>query len=197
MSDQPKIACPVCGVLNPSIYRNCWKCKAVISNDAQRATGVQPNPEVVDSVSQSERDQQALIRAKATGVWGNVPDSLIEETAKDIVLTTSFQLASQTIEREIAIVTAEVVYGMNVFRDLFASVRDFVGGRSKAVQKTLRDARNTVLLELKKEALMVGGDAVIAIDLDYQEITGGGKNGMIMLVASGTAVKISQDTSPP
>ena len=75
-------------------------------------------------------------------------------------------------------------------KPLFAAFRDFFGGRSKAVQDTLRDARRTVLAELRKEALMVGADAVIAIDLDYQEISGGQKHGMLMLVASGTAVKV-------
>lgn len=141
-----------------------------------------------DKATQAEIDQKVLERAKTTGLWNNVPHELLAKAANDIVLTTSFQLAAADIEAEIAIVTAEVVYGMNVFRDLFAALRDVVGGRSQAVQKTLRDARNTVLIELKKEALMVGGDAVIAVDLDYQEIAGGGKS-MLMLAASGTAVK--------
>ncbi|MEC8210259.1 MAG: heavy metal-binding domain-containing protein [Pseudomonadota bacterium] len=60
------------------------------------------------------------------------------------------------------------------------------------MQNTLRDARRTALAELRREALFVGADAVIGVDLDYQEITGGGKNGMIMLVASGTAVSLKR-----
>ena len=62
--------------------------------------------------------------------------------------------------------------------------------RSAASQKVLRDARKTALAELRREALMVGADAVIAIDLDYQELSGGGKSGMLMIVASGTAVRL-------
>ena len=79
---------------------------------------------------------------------------------------------------------------MNIFRDFFAGIRDIFGGRSAATQTVLRDARKAALSELRREALMVGGDAVIAIDLDYQELSGGGKNGMLMIVASGTAIKL-------
>ena len=80
---------------------------------------------------------------------------------------------------------------MNVFRDFFAGMTDFFGGRSQASQKVLRDARNTCLYELKKEAYELGGDGIIGIDLDYSEISGKGK-GMLFLVASGTAVKLKK-----
>ena len=83
-------------------------------------------------------------------------------------------------------ITAECAFGMNIFKDLFAAVRDIVGGRSEAVQKTLRDSRKTVLYELKKEAHRVGANAVVGIDLDYMELSTGGS--MILMVASGTAV---------
>ena len=108
----------------------------------------------------------------------------------DVILTTSINIAGKEIEQEIEVITAECVYGMHVFKDLFAAFRDFFGGRSKAVQDTLRDARRTALTELRREALIVGADAVIAVDLDYQELSGGQKNGMLMLVASGTAVRL-------
>ena len=64
------------------------------------------------------------------------------------------------------------------------------GGQS--TQMVLRDARLTALKELRREALMVGADAVIAMDLDYQELSGGGKGGMLMIVASGTAVAVKK-----
>ena len=79
---------------------------------------------------------------------------------------------------------------MNIFKDLFAGVRDIVGGRSKAVQNTLRDSRRTALYKLKKEAYEVGANAVVGVDLDYIELSGG--TGMIILVASGTAVIIEE-----
>ena len=72
---------------------------------------------------------------------------------------------------------------------MFASMTDFFGGRSEASQKVLKDAKNLCLKELKKEALQAGGNAVIAIDLDYSEMSGSGKS-MLFLVASGTAVII-------
>ena len=80
---------------------------------------------------------------------------------------------------------------MNIFKDLFAGVRDIVGGRSKAVQNTLRDSRRTALYELKKEAYEVGANAVVGVDLDYMELSSGG-SGMVILVASGTAVIIEE-----
>ena len=79
---------------------------------------------------------------------------------------------------------------MNVFKDMFTNIRDFVGGRSKAVQKTLRDSRRTALYELKKEAYEVGANAVVGVDLDYVELSLGGS--MVMLVASGTAVVVEE-----
>jgi len=88
-------------------------------------------------------------------------------------------------------VTAECAFGMNIFKDLFAGVRNIVGGRSKAVQDTMRDARRTTLYELKKEAHAVGANAVVGVDLDYVELAGAGSS-MVMLVASGTAVVIEE-----
>jgi uncharacterized protein YbjQ (UPF0145 family) len=106
-----------------------------------------------------------------------------------IKLTTSFSFTNFDIEDEVGIVTSECVFGMNIFRDFFAGMSDFFGGRSSASQKVLRDARNTCLAELKKEAYEIGADGVMGIDLDYSEISGKGK-GMLFLVASGTAVKL-------
>ena len=77
---------------------------------------------------------------------------------------------------------------MNIFKDLFAEVRDIVGGRSAAVRNTMRDARRTALYELKKEAHEVGANAVVGVDLDYVELSS--HKSMVMLVASGTAVVI-------
>jgi uncharacterized protein YbjQ (UPF0145 family) len=108
-----------------------------------------------------------------------------------ILLTTETYPQGLTITRRIEVVTAECAFGMNIFKDLFAGVRDIVGGRSEAVQKTLRDARRTALYELKKEAHAVGANAVVGVDLDYIELSTAGS--MILLVASGTAVIVSTD----
>ena len=105
-----------------------------------------------------------------------------------VTLTTEAYPQGIKVTKRIEIVTAECAFGMNIFKDLFAGVRDIVGGRSEAVQKTLRDSRRTALYELKKEAHAVGANAVIGVDLDYVELSSTGS--MVLLVASGTAVVI-------
>ncbi len=104
-----------------------------------------------------------------------------------ITLTTTPQLEGYRCE-VIEIISAECVYGMHIFRDLAAAITDVVGGRSRSVQKVLRDARQTCLEELRMEALKLEADAVVGVDLDYSELSGGGKS-MLFLVASGTAVR--------
>jgi uncharacterized protein YbjQ (UPF0145 family) len=106
----------------------------------------------------------------------------------DAIMLTTETAPNLNITKRIEIVTAETAFGMNIFKDLFAGVRDIVGGRSKAVQNTMRDARKTALYELKVEAHLVGANAVVGVDLDYVELSSSG--GMVMLVASGTAVII-------
>jgi len=108
----------------------------------------------------------------------------------EAILLTTETAPNLNITKRIEIVTAECAFGMNIFKDLFAGVRDIVGGRSEAVQKTMRDSRKTVLYELKKEAYEVGANAVVGVDLDYVELSNAGS--MVMLVASGTAVVIEE-----
>jgi len=113
------------------------------------------------------------------------------DTTIDAIMLSTETAPNINITKRIEIVTAECAFGMNIFKDLFAGVRDIVGGRSKAVQKTMRDSRRTALYELKKEAYEVGANAVVGVDLDYVEIGNNGK--MIMLVASGTAVIVEEE----
>lgn len=133
-----------------------------------------------------EKEIQELIDNKQ---YDELPTEVIDDIAKDLILTTEFSMPEYKITQRLEIITAECVFGMNMFRDMFASIRDIVGGRSSASQKVLRDARRTCLTELRREALISGADAVIGVDLDYSEISGDGKS-MLMVVASGTAVKI-------
>ena len=116
-----------------------------------------------------------------------------EEQVQEIssILLTTETAPDLNITKRIEIVTAECAFGMNIFKDLFAGVRDIVGGRSKAVQQTMRDSRRTALYELKKEAHAVGANAVVGVDLDYVDL--GSKGNMVMLVASGTAVLIEEE----
>lgn len=104
-------------------------------------------------------------------------------------LTTTFTIPGREIRESLGVVAAECVLGINIFRDLLGGLRDIVGGRSGTHQKALQEARQTCLEELADAAGALGADAVVAIDLDYSEISGAGK-GMVLLVASGTAVTL-------
>ena len=128
--------------------------------------------------------------------WGEGEEFLTKQQAEkerlsNMVMTTSMFVAGREIESEIDVITSECVFGMNVFRDIFAAVRDVVGGRSKASEKVLADARKEAMQGLKEKAAKIGANAVIAIDLDYMEM-GGGKSGMLVSIASGTAVKLKK-----
>lgn len=105
-----------------------------------------------------------------------------------IILTTE-TAHNLPVSHRLDIVTAEVVIGMHLFKDMASALRDTFGGRSQTMQSGLRDARKAALAELRQEALDLGADAVVGVDLDYSEISGGGKS-MLFLVASGTAVKL-------
>ena len=137
------------------------------------------------------KDQEDIDQLIANKEYDELPTEIIDEIAKDLILTTEFAMPEYRVTQQLEIITAECVFGMNMFRDMFASVRDVLGGRSGASQKVLRDARKTCLTELRREALIVGADAVIGVDLNYNEISGDGKS-MLMVVASGTAVTLDK-----
>lgn len=116
-------------------------------------------------------------------------EAALKARARNMILTTEGTPLGLTITDRLGIVTAECAFGMHIFKDIFTIARDAFGGRSAAIQNTLKDARNTALEELRMEAATLGADAVIAVDLDYSEFSGAGKS-MLFLVASGTAVKL-------
>ena len=104
-------------------------------------------------------------------------------------LTTTHAIPGREIQETLGIVTAECVLGINVFRDMLGGLRDIFGGRSGTHQKALQQARQSCLQELAARAEELAADAVVGVDLDYSEISGGGK-GMVFLVAVGTAVRL-------
>jgi uncharacterized protein YbjQ (UPF0145 family) len=105
-----------------------------------------------------------------------------------MLLTTTSSLEGKRITGYLGIVTGEAIIGANIFRDLFAAVRDVVGGRSGGYEKALAKAREAALQEMGEQARDLGANAVIGIDLDYEVL--GEKNGMLMVTASGTAVLV-------
>lgn len=105
-----------------------------------------------------------------------------------MILTTTPSIEGKTIREYRGIVTGEAILGANLFRDLMASVRDIVGGRSAAYEKELGEARRVAFEDLQAEAQRIGANAVVGIDLDYEVV---GQNGsMLMVSVSGTAVVV-------
>ena len=86
-------------------------------------------------------------------------------------------------------VTGEAIIGANFFKDMFASIRDIVGGRAGSYEKTLRSARETAFADMAEAAKDLGANAVVGIDLDYEVL--GETNGMLMVAVSGTAVTLA------
>jgi uncharacterized protein YbjQ (UPF0145 family) len=106
-----------------------------------------------------------------------------------MLLTTTPYVEGYRIRKYGPLVAAEAVMGTNIFRDFFAAVRDVVGGRSGTFQASLADAREILLKEIEEQASSAGCNAIIGIDLDYGEVSGGNKT-MLMVAVQGTAVFI-------
>ena len=105
-----------------------------------------------------------------------------------MILTTTHTIENKPVKEYVGIVTGETIIGANIFKDFFAGIRDIVGGRSGSYERVLREAKDTAIKEMKERAMEFGADAIVGIDLDYETV---GKNGgMLMVTASGTAVKI-------
>jgi uncharacterized protein YbjQ (UPF0145 family) len=104
-----------------------------------------------------------------------------------MIVSTTPTLEGRPIRDYLGVVTGEVIVGAHIFKDLFAGIRDIVGGRAGAYESTLRDARNEAFMELRAEAERLGADAVVGVDIDYEVVGKGGS--MLMVSVSGTAVR--------
>lgn len=105
-----------------------------------------------------------------------------------MICTTTHGIEGRPIREHLGIVTGEAILGANVFRDLFAGIRDIVGGRAGAYEKELRKAREIAFGEIEERATQLGANAVVGIDIDYETIGQGGS--MLMVSMSGTAVRV-------
>ncbi len=103
-----------------------------------------------------------------------------------MILTTTPSVEGRTISKYCGIVNGETILGANLFKDLFANIRDMVGGRSGTYEKELQRAREMAMEEMQQRAADVGANAIVGIDIDYEVL--GESNGMLMVAASGTAV---------
>lgn len=105
-----------------------------------------------------------------------------------MLITTTPSIEGKKITRYCGIETGEAILGANLFKDIFAGIRDLVGGRSGTYEKELQRARDIALHELEERAAALGANAVVGVDLDYEVL--GQTNGMLMVSASGTAVMV-------
>lgn len=105
-----------------------------------------------------------------------------------MIVTTTPSIEGQSITKYCGVVAGEAILGANMFKDMFAGIRDLVGGRSATYERELQKAREIALRELQERAAALGANAVVGVDLDY-EVLGQG-NGMLMVSASGTAVVV-------
>jgi len=103
-----------------------------------------------------------------------------------MLVTTTAVLDGRRVTKYLGLVTGEAILGANIFRDLFAGIRDIVGGRSAAYEQELRRAKEIAVQEMTEQAQALGANAVIGVDLDYETVGQGGS--MLMVSASGTAV---------
>ena len=107
-----------------------------------------------------------------------------------MIVSTTTAIDGSPVSEYVGVVTGEAVLGANIFRDLFAGLQDITGGRSAGYERSLREARETATGEMVAEAERMGADAVIGVDVDYESIQVGQGGSMLMVSASGTAVKI-------
>ncbi|NVJ86150.1 MAG: YbjQ family protein [Algoriphagus sp.] len=105
-----------------------------------------------------------------------------------MLITTTNSLEGYKINDYLGVVSGETIIGANVFKDFFASITDIVGGRSAAYERVLREAKATAMTEMEMQARSFGANAIVGIDLDYETI----RDGMLMVTASGTAVKVEK-----
>ena len=105
-----------------------------------------------------------------------------------MLLTTTPTIEGQPIREYKGIVTGETIIGANFMKDLFAGIRDIIGGRAGSYEKVLREAKDTALAEMEQRAASMGANAVVGIDIDYETV--GQSGSMLMVAVSGTAVVI-------
>ena len=164
--------CTKCGG-KLGILGGCSNCETQRKNEIDaRTIAYRENREKSDATQREQERQQKKQKQSAVS---------------NMVVTTEAWVGE--VER-LGVVASEVVLGMNIFKDVLANVRDVFGGRSGVVQNTLAQARQVAFEELKVQAVELGADAVIAVDIDYHTVSTGNAVNMMMVAVSGTAVKL-------
>ena len=167
----------------------CVECKNVVGVGELDATGLcgqcGGSAEALEAKSGIAIIDEKLIRIKADFESKNFAEKQL--MLKQVMITTE-NIIDIPIEERIDVVFSEYVYGLNIIKDIFASIRDFVGGRVASIEKPLHDTNKKIIEEMKMKAISLGGNAVIGLDINYQ--TGGG---FISVIAVGTVVKLKKE----
>jgi uncharacterized protein YbjQ (UPF0145 family) len=108
-----------------------------------------------------------------------------------MLITTTHTIEGKQISQYFGLVSGEAILGANIFKDFFAGIRDIVGGRSAAYETELRKAKDIAIREMTDAAAELGGNAIVGVDLDYETIGSGQGGNMLMVSASGTAVRVA------
>jgi uncharacterized protein YbjQ (UPF0145 family) len=103
-----------------------------------------------------------------------------------MLIVTTHEIAGRKVTEYLGIVSGDAIVGANMFRDLFARVRDVVGGRAGGYEKALKGAKEAALEDMVEQAATLGADAILAVDLDYETVG----DSMLMVSVSGTAVRL-------
>ena len=168
--------CPNCGAEAEPGFDTCWSCGTHLAAvPAEQPLESEPGDQ---SEGEGAESGQELFHQAA-----------IRRTAPHVLLTTAQHVAGFRTTRTVDVVSAQCVFGMSHLREWFGRVTDIVGGRSVPMEKVFADARKICLAELQEQAAGLGANAVIAIKLDFGEMSGLGKS-MPFLVATGTAVAV-------
>lgn len=106
-----------------------------------------------------------------------------------MIVTSTDSIEGRPVTQYLGMVAGEAIMGVNIFRDLFSSIRDVVGGRAGGYQAALREARDAAFADMTAAAQAIGADAIVGVDVDYEVL--GKENGMLMVSVNGTAVRLS------
>jgi uncharacterized protein YbjQ (UPF0145 family) len=105
-----------------------------------------------------------------------------------MITTTTNNIEGKPVQQYLGVISSEAIIGANIFKDLFAGIRDIVGGRSATYEKVIEEARSNAMAELVQKGESIGANAIIGIDLDFETVGNGGS--MLMVIATGTAVRV-------
>jgi uncharacterized protein YbjQ (UPF0145 family) len=105
-----------------------------------------------------------------------------------MIATTTHNIEGKPVQQYLGVISSESIIGANIFKDLFAGIRDIVGGRSATYERVIEEARANAMNELIQKGQSIGANAIIGIDLDFETVGAGGS--MLMVIATGTAVRV-------